>query len=78
MEPKKLDITGRQIPPEEMENLRRHFDGIDYLADTMHAIDANIVNAKDIEAAHTWVQWLVNAALRSFDANVESIQDPNE
>lgn len=78
MEPKNLNIKGRDIPPEEMKNLQRHFDGIDYLVDTMHAIDANITNAKDIEAAHTWVQWLINAALQSFDENVESIQNPDE
>ena len=78
MEPKNLNIKGRQIPEEEMANLRRHFDGMDYLIETMHTIDANITDAKDIEAAHTWVQWLLNAALESFDANVESIQNPNE
>lgn len=74
MEPKDLDITGRQLSKEETDNLLQYFDGIDYLVDTMHIIDANIVNAKNEEAAHTWVQWLLNAALQSFDSNIESIR----
>ena len=51
---------------------------MDYLVDTIHIVDGNIVSAKDIEAAHTWVQWLLNAALQSFDANLEKIQNPDE
>lgn len=78
MEPKNLNIKGRKIPEEELANLRRHFNGMDYLIDTIHIVDGNIVSAKDIEAAHTWVQWLINAALQSFDANVEKIQNPDE
>ena len=55
MEPKDLDITGRQLSKEEIDNLCQYFDGMDYLVDTMHIVDANIVNAKNEEAAHTWV-----------------------
>ena len=51
---------------------------MDYLVDTMHIVDANIVNAKNEEAAHTWVQWLLNAALQSFDSNIESIRGEEE
>ena len=78
MEPKNLNIKGRKIPPEELKNLQRHFNGMDYLVDTIHIVDGKIVSAKDIEAAHTWVQWLLNAALQSFDANLEKIQNPDE
>ena len=78
MEPKNLNIKGRKIPEEELANLRRHFNGMDYLIDTIHIVDGNIVSAKDIEAAHTWVQWLIYAAVQSFDANVEKIQIPDE
>ena len=78
MEPENLDIKGRKIPEEEMANLRRHFNGMDYLVDTMHIVDANIANAKDMKAAHTWVQWLLNAALQSFDSNVKSIQNTED
>jgi len=78
MEPKDLDITGRNLSKEEMDNLRQYFDGMDYLVDTMHIVDANIVNAKNEEAAHTWVQWLLNAALQSFDSNIASIQREEE
>ena len=78
MEPKKLDIKGRQLSGEEHDNLRQYFDGMDYLVDTMHIVDANIVNAKNEEAAHTWVQWLLNAALSSFDSNIESIRGEEE
>tara|TARA_Y100000004_G_C8682245_1_gene313882 strand:- start:2 stop:241 length:240 start_codon:yes stop_codon:yes gene_type:complete len=75
MKPKDLDITGRTLSKEEMDNLYQYFDGIDYLVETMHIVDANIVNAKNEEAAHTWVQWLLNAALQSFDSNIESIRE---
>jgi len=78
MEPKDLDITGRQLSKEEMDNLRQYFNGMDYLVDTMHIVDANIVNAKNEEAAHTWVQWLLNAALQSFDSNIASIRGEEE
>ena len=78
MEPKNLNIKGRKISEEELANLRRHFNGMDYLVDTIHIVDGNIVSAKDIEAAHTWAQWLLNAALQSFDANVRLIQNPDE
>tara|TARA_Y100000992_G_C21230473_1_gene475221 strand:+ start:805 stop:1041 length:237 start_codon:yes stop_codon:yes gene_type:complete len=78
MEPRKLDIKGRQLSKEENDNLRQYFDGMDYLVDTMHIVDANIVNAKNEEAAHTWVQWLLNAALQSFDSNIESIRGEEE
>ena len=75
MEPKDLDITGRALSKEETDNLYQYFNGMDYLVDTMHSVDAKIVNAKNEEAAHTWVQWLVNAALKSFDANIASIRE---
>ena len=74
MEPKNINIKGRALSKEEKDNLYQYFDGMDYLVDTMHIVDANIVNAKNEEAAHTWVQWLVNAALASFDSNIASIQ----
>jgi|TARA_B100001094_G_scaffold148916_1_gene144189 hypothetical protein len=73
MEPKNLNIKGRKIPVEEMANLRQYFNGMDYLVETMSIVDANIVNAKNEEAAHTWVQWLINVALQSFDSNIASI-----
>tara|TARA_B100000073_G_scaffold237089_1_gene198408 strand:- start:219 stop:455 length:237 start_codon:yes stop_codon:yes gene_type:complete len=78
MEPKDLDITGRQLSKEEIDNLCQYFNGMDYLVDTMHIVDANIVNAKNEEAAHTWVQWLLNAALQSFDSNIASIRGEEE
>jgi len=56
-----------------MANLRQYFNGMDYLVETMSIVDANIVNAKNEEAAHTWVQWLINVALQSFDSNIASI-----
>jgi len=78
MEPRNLDITGRRIPEEEMANLRQYFNGMDYLTDTMNIVNANIVDAQNEQAAHTWVQWLVNAALRSFDSNIGSIRGEEE
>ena len=78
MEPKDLDITGRQLSKEEIDNLCQYFNGMDYLVDTMHIVNANIVNAKNEEAAHTWVQWLLNAALQSFDSNIASIRGEEE
>ena len=78
MEPRNLDITGRDIPEEELANLRQYFNGMDYLVDTMNIVDASIVNARNEQAAHTWVQWLVNAALQSFDSNIESIRGEEE
>ena len=78
MEPKDLDITGRQLSKEEMDNLRQYFNGMDHLVDTMYIVNANIVNAKNEEAAHTWVQWLLNAALQSFDSNIASIRGEEE
>lgn len=75
MEPKNLVIEGRDLSDEELANLLPCFDGIDYLVDTMHIIDANIVEGKNEVAAHAWVQWLVNAALQSFDSNIEAIKN---
>ena len=75
MEPKNLEITGRDLTDEELAHLLPYFDGIDYLVDTMHIIDANICEGKNEVAAHAWVQWLVNAALQSFDSNIAAIKN---
>jgi len=72
-QPAGLDPEGRDLSAEEMENLMQHFDGIDYLTQTMETISGNIAEAKDTAAASTWVQWLLNAALVDFDSIMESI-----
>ena len=66
-EPKNLDITGRRLSTEEMTNLKPYFDRIDYLTETVSIVASNIKAAKNVDAASTWVQWMLNAALQSFD-----------
>ena len=67
VEPKNLDITGRNLTNAEMDKLRPHFDGLNYLTKTITIVENNIAKAKDTEAASIWVQWLLNAGLQSFD-----------
>ena len=71
IEPKNLDINGRTINPEEMANLRPFFDDIGLLVETVNIVEGNIREAENVDAASTWVQWLVNVALASFDRIVE-------
>tara|TARA_B100000287_G_scaffold424691_1_gene469746 strand:- start:17051 stop:17305 length:255 start_codon:yes stop_codon:yes gene_type:complete len=67
VEPKNLDIAGRELTDAELDKLRPHFDGLHYLIDTITTVENNIAKAKDTEAASIWVQWLLNAGLQSFD-----------
>ena len=73
-EPKNLDITGRKLSAEEITNLFQYFDGIDYLEETVSIVAGNIKAAKNVDAASTWVQWMLNVALQSFD-NIMSDED---
>ena len=66
-EPKNLDITGRGLSTEEMTNLEQYFNRIDYLTETVSIVEDNIKAAKDVDAASTWVQLMLNVALQSFD-----------
>ena len=75
MEPKNLVIERRDLSDEELAHLLPCFDGIDNLVDTMHVVDANIVLLKNEVAARAWAQWLVNAALASFDSNIATIKN---
>ena len=71
-EPKNLDITGRRISPEEMANLLPFFSNdINHIVESVHIVEGRIKEAKNIDAASTWVQWLVNVALKSFDSITE-------
>ena len=69
VEPKNLDITGRNLTDAEMDKLRPHFDSVSsvLLAKTITIVENSIAEAKDTEAASIWVQWLLNAGLQSFD-----------
>lgn len=78
LQPVDLNPEGRELSTEEIKNLTRHFDGIDYLTTTMRIISANIAEAKDSAAASTWVQWLLNSALVEFDSIMESINNQED
>ena len=75
MEPNNLDIKGRPLSEEERKKLYQYFNKMDYLTDTIHIVEANIAEANDTEAASIWVQWLLNAALGSFDRIVKPEED---
>ena len=75
MEPNNLDIKGRPLSEEECKKLYQYFNKMDYLTDTIHTVEANIAEANDTEAASIWVQWLLNAALGSFDRIVKPEED---
>jgi len=66
-EPENLVKSGRTIDREEMAKLEPYFDNMDYLIETVKIVEGNIKDANDIDAASTWVQWLLNVALQSFD-----------
>tara|TARA_B100000131_G_scaffold321162_1_gene371120 strand:+ start:664 stop:1095 length:432 start_codon:yes stop_codon:yes gene_type:complete len=75
MEPKNLDIKGRNLSKEEQKKLFQYFDEMDYLTDTMNIVQRNIVAAQDEEAASIWVQWILNAALQDFDSIVNALEE---
>ena len=75
MEPKNLDIKGRNLSKEEQERLFQYFDGMDYLTETMNIVQHNIAAAGDEEAASIWVQWILNAGLQGFDSMVGELQE---
>lgn len=66
-EPENLVKSGRTIDREEMAKLEPYFDNMNYLIETVKIVEGNIKDANDIDAASTWVQWLLNVALQSFD-----------
>ena len=66
-EPENLVKSGRTIDREEMAKLEPYFDNVNYLIDSVKIVEGNIKDANDIDAASTWVQWLLNVALQSFD-----------
>ena len=66
-EPENLVKSGRTIEREEMAKLEPYFDNMNYLIETVKIVEGNIKDANDIDAASTWVQWLLNVALQSFD-----------
>tara|TARA_B100000287_G_scaffold244958_1_gene230350 strand:+ start:156 stop:401 length:246 start_codon:yes stop_codon:yes gene_type:complete len=70
-EPENLVVSGRDIDHEEMANLRPYFDNMNHLIETVKIVEGNIKDANDIDAASTWVQWLLNVALDSFDVIME-------
>ena len=67
MEPKNLDIKGRNLSKVELERLFQYFGNINYLTNTMSIVHSNIAAAQDEEAASIWVQWVLNEALLGFD-----------
>ena len=66
-EAENLVKSGRTIDREEMAKLEPYFDNMNYLIATVKIVEGNIKDANDIDAASTWVQWLLNVALQSFD-----------
>ena len=70
-EPENLVKSGRTIDREEMAKLEPYFDNMNYLIETVKIVEGNIKDANDIDAASTWVQWLLNVALQSFDTIME-------
>ena len=66
-EPENLVKSGRTIDREEMAKLEPYFDNMNYLIETVKIVEGNIKDANHIDAASTWVQWLLNVALQSFD-----------
>ena len=40
MEPKNLDIKGRNLSKEEQKKLYQYFDGMDYLTETMSIVQS--------------------------------------
>ena len=75
MEPKNLDIKGRNLSKEEQKKLFQYFNGMDYLTETMNIVQGNIAAAGDEEAASIWVQWILNAGLQSFDSIVDGLEE---
>lgn len=77
MDPKNLQIKGRPLTDQELEHINDTYPARDFDKkggyEAMCNWQANIVAAKDIEAAHAFVQWWLNYALGAFDNMVEEI-----
>jgi len=77
MEPKNIEIKGRPLTDEESKLVDATYPHRDFDKrggyEAMMSWQANIVAAKDIEAAHAFVQWWLNYALRAFDNMLEEI-----
>jgi len=77
LQPNNLEITGRDLTDQELKLIGDTYPHRDFDKrggyEAMTQWESNIVAAQDIEAAHAFVQWWVNYALRAFDNMVEEI-----
>ena len=76
-QPRRLDIKGRALGQREKDILYPHLEGIYRLTQTTDMIRNRIREAEDIQAAHVWVQWLLNVALGNYDDIREWITNPD-